>query len=291
MIINKKRSVYFSIVFILASSSLAYVALAKNAWKTKNAKAQDMTQAKNKKETDKVSAAVSAPDKTTPEPATSNQAVAAAPATIATTATAAAPAKGDEYPVHQNISTTYFWAGEEADADNKNISNLPSAWDEDWVKHFGGIDDPAKRSGFLPAGFTPKENPFYFALPYNDFNSKGDQKNDAVALAMWGTGTKFGAEDSMCKNQWIKITKNGKTVYAQWEDVGPFGEDDKAYVFGGAAPKSKENSHAGLDVSPAVHDYLSLGDVDKTDWQFIDAADVPAGPWKNTITKSQTFWR
>ena len=108
---------------------------------------------------------------------------------------------------------------------------------------------------------------------------------------MWAKDKKIGSEQSICKNQWIKITKNGKSAYAQWEDVGPFGEDDKDYVFGNSTPKSKENSHAGLDVSPAVRDYLGLGDVDKTDWQFIDAQDVPAGPWKDIITTSQVFWR
>lgn len=278
---NKRVSLYFFLTFILVSFGLAYAAVAKNSWKPKSVEAID---ARADKKMDEAGGGPSSS-----EPASEGSAQAEAP--DAPLAVAPVADGKDEYPIHRNISTTYFWAGEEADADNKNISNLPSAWDEDWVKHFGGIDDPDNRSGFSPAGFTPKENPFYFALPYNDFNEKGNQKNDAAALAMWSDGKKFGAEKSMCKNQWIKITKGNKTAYAQWEDVGPFGEDDKAYVFGGSAPKSKENSHAGLDVSPAVHDYLSLGDVDKTDWQFVDAADVPDGPWKKIVTTSQVFWK
>jgi hypothetical protein len=91
----------------------------------------------------------------------------------------------------------------------------------------------------------------------------------------------------MLKNRWIVITKDGKTAYAQWEDVGPFGEDDAKYVFGDALPKSKENKNAGLDVSPAVRDYLELEDIDKVDWQFVDEKDVPRGPWKDIITTSQ----
>lgn len=195
-----------------------------------------------------------------------------------------------QYPVHRNIATTYFWAGEEAGKDNKNISNLPSAWDEQWVKHFGGVDSPNKRAGFAPANFTPKENPFYFALPFNDFDNNGKQKKDIYALATWASGKKVSGNISVCKNQWIKIMKGGKVAYAQWEDVGPFGEDDSAYVFGNAAPKSKTNEQAGLDVSPAVRDYLGLSDIDKTDWQFVDNAQVPDGPWKKVVTTSQVYW-
>ena len=38
---------------------------------------------------------------------------------------------------------------------------------------------------------------------------------------------------SVIKNKWIKITANGKTAYAQWEDCGPFIYDDFNYVFEG----------------------------------------------------------
>jgi len=194
------------------------------------------------------------------------------------------------YSLHKNITTTYFWAGEEAGADNKNISNLPSAWDEQWVKHFGGVDDPDKRNGIFPAKFTPKENPFYFALPYNDFDGNGVRKKEVSSLIPWAGSKKWEKLESMCKNQWIKITKGGKTAYAQWQDVGPFKEDDGAYVFGTALPKSKINKNAGLDVSPAIKDYLGLSDIDKTDWQFVEAKSVPNGPWKQVITASQIFW-
>jgi hypothetical protein len=36
-----------------------------------------------------------------------------------------------------------------------------------------------------------------------------------------------------------------------------------------------------LDVSPAVRDYLRLQPTDTTDWQFVEARDVPPGPWKS----------
>lgn len=195
-----------------------------------------------------------------------------------------------QYPLHQNISTTYFWVGEPPDDDNKDISNVPSAWDDNWTKSFGGVDNPKKRNGLVVANFTPKENSFYFALPYNDFDDNGKRKKDAAKIIPWAASKKWGSQESMLKNQWIKVTKGDKVAYAQWEDVGPFGEDDSAYVFGGAAPQQKTNDDAGLDVSPAVRDVLGLSDVDKTNWQFVDAKDVPDGPWKTTITTSQISW-
>jgi hypothetical protein len=38
---------------------------------------------------------------------------------------------------------------------------------------------------------------------------------------------------------------------------------------------------AGLNVSPAVRDYLGLGTFDATDWKFVEVRDVPPGPWRN----------
>jgi hypothetical protein len=289
MRINKKIALYVFIAVVLASSSVIYVAAAKNNWRNKDSETKKISE---KKIANKPAPIPSpAPFPTVPDPNNESVSVpASTPVDVPITNPVTATADASEYPLHKNISTTYFWIGEEAGKDNGNISNLPSAWDEDWAKHFGGVDNPDKRKDFCPASFTPKENPFYFALPYNDFNEKGKPKNDAVVLAMWAKNKKFGAEESICKNQWIKVTKNGKSAYAQWEDVGPFGEDDKSYVFGTSVPKSKENNHAGLDVSPAVRDYLNLNDIDKTDWQFVDAQDVPAGPWKKIVTTSQICW-
>ncbi len=194
------------------------------------------------------------------------------------------------YALHENISTTIFWTGEKASGDNHDISNSPSCWDDKWSSHFGGIDHPNKRNGYFPAGFNPKENPFYFALPYNDFNSKGNRKSGLDAYIPWFDEKKWGNKESVCKNQWIKIVKGDKIAYAQWEDAGPFGENDIEYVFRNAQPKSKTNDHAGLDVSPAVRDFLSLSDVDKTSWQFVDDKDVPNGPWKKIVTNSNIYW-
>jgi len=193
------------------------------------------------------------------------------------------------YPVHRDITTTVFWLGEKSTKDNLYISNTASAWDDDWMAHFGGVDDPAHRNGYFPAGFTPKENPFYFALPYNDFKN-GIRKADASRVVPWAKDRQWGPRESMCKNQWIRISKGNTVVYAQWEDVGPFGEDDAAYVFGAVRPYNRINSDAGLDVSPAVAQFLGLPGIGTVSWQFINATDVPDGPWKRILTTSQIDW-
>jgi hypothetical protein len=194
------------------------------------------------------------------------------------------------YPVHRDITATVFWVGEPADDDNKDISNAPSAWDDAWLKHFGGVDDPKNRKGLLPADFAPKENPFYVALPYNDFNKNGNRRPDVTTLVPWAHTQPWKDGESMLKNRWIKIAKGNMAAYAQWEDVGPFKENDGAYVFGSAAPASKTNKRAGIDLSPALNQYLNLKDIDQVDWQFVDAQDVPDGPWKHTVTTSQVYW-
>jgi hypothetical protein len=197
-----------------------------------------------------------------------------------------------DYYLHEQISATLFWIGEKADDDNADIPNRRSAWDDSWEQHYGGVDDPEKRdTEYSPSDFTPKENPYYFALPYNDFDEDGERKQEALALVPWGGERTWGARESMLKNRWIKIIKGGRTAYAQWEDVGPFEEDDAAYVFGEAEPKSRENRYAGLDLSPAVNGYLGLDGIDEVDWQFIEEPDVPDGPWKEIITRSQITWK
>lgn len=191
--------------------------------------------------------------------------------------TSASVSAGDgtsAYPIHQNIATTYFWAGEDASGDNYGISNNSSCWDENWDSH------------------CKNENPFYFALPYNDLDGNGNRKAEALQIIPWASTKNWSSSESICKNQWIKITHDGKVAYAQWEDAGPCddaggcGENDKNYVFGTAAPKFK----IGLDVSPAVKNHLGLDDEDRTDWQFINESDVPDGPWRNVITRSGVNW-
>ncbi len=191
------------------------------------------------------------------------------------------------YPIHRNITATVFWIGETSSRPAGN-GNAMSAWDRRWLTHYGGVDAPHKRWGYAPMEFVPRENPFYVALPYNDFGKR--RKRSAFRKVYWAKEKNWGPRESMCKNRWVKIMKNGKAVYAQWEDVGPFEDDDVSYVFGTRRPKNIRNHHAGIDVSPAVRDFLNLKDVDTVDWQFVPASEVPNGPWKEVVTTSQTCW-
>jgi len=195
------------------------------------------------------------------------------------------------YPLHKDITVTIFWIGEQGNEENGFIPNTQSAWDDNWMTHYGGVDDPDNRDGYFPAGFTPNENPFYCALPYNDYDDSGNRKSSAFNTVYWADEKEWGTLESMCKNRWIKIIRGKKVAYAQWEDVGPFGEDDAQYVFGLQMPKNKINNNAGIDVSPAVRDYLGLNDIDKVNWQFVDSSSVPDGPWKELITNSQIDWK
>jgi hypothetical protein len=83
----------------------------------------------------------------------------------------------------------------------------------------------------------------------------------------------------VCKGHWLEIRHGAKICYAQWEDVGPFCTDSAGYVFGDQRPSLNVKRSAGIDVSPAVRDYLGLGSLDLVDWRFVEQVDVPAGPW------------
>jgi hypothetical protein len=195
----------------------------------------------------------------------------------------------NSYNEHKNITVTLFWIGEEGSPENGYIPNMSSAWDDNWSLNYGGIDTPNSRNGYYPAGFVPKQNPFYFALPYNDFDENGNKKSDLTYYIPWATDSDSESK-SICKNRWIRIIKDDKVAYAQWEDVGPFGEDDRDYVFGNSSPKNQINSSAGLDVSPAVRDYLELEDIDKVDWEFVDEEDILDGDWRDIVTLQNVNW-
>jgi hypothetical protein len=59
-------------------------------------------------------------------------------------------------------------------------------------------------------------------------------------------------------------------------------------VFGNERPKPNLNKGAGLDVSPAVRDYLGLKPTDVTNWRFVNFSEVPRGPW-STLGENNTF--
>ena len=187
-----------------------------------------------------------------------------------------------KYPWHRNIMTTIFWIGERPTARNP-VPNNRSAWDANWARNYGGYDnpDPKYRHNFIPIGFTPRQNPFYIALPYCDV-SRGDTKGEVKKVVPWFRDCFEKPGKSVVKGRWVAIHHGGRTCFAQWEDCGPFRTDHWEYVFGNGSvrPKPNLNRGAGLDISPAVRDYLQMDKNDITDWKFVDSASVPDGPWK-----------
>ena len=174
------------------------------------------------------------------------------------------------------------------------ISNVPSYWDPNWQQNFGGVDDPDHRVGYLPKGFTPKQNPFYFALPVGekadgaDVSPESIQDGTNTALKPWvdkAVPDEWRSDGKpLLKDRWIEVRNGPHVAYGQWGDVGPFGEDDHDYVFGSAPKPSNAIDNtgegaAGLDVSPAMRTALHMKDNGPTKWRLVNRRDVPPGPW------------
>lgn len=188
---------------------------------------------------------------------------------------------GSQYPWKRNIVTTVFWVGESA-AQNNPVHNRSSSWDANWSGSYGGYDTPdvAQRVNYIPKSFTPRQNPFYFALPYNDV-TRGTTKPEVKMVIPWYKQAFVKEGQSICRDRWIAVRNpaNNKVAYAQWGDCGPFRTDHWQYVFGNEMPKPNLNKGAGLDISPAVRDYLGVGPTSTTDWRFVEFREVPKGPW------------
>ena len=198
------------------------------------------------------------------------------------------PKADARYPWKNSIVTTVFWIGENPSGNNP-VPNHASSWDASCAKSYGGYDDPnpSRRQNYIPVKFTPRQNPFYCALPYNDKAREG-HRPEAPKVIPWFKDAYQGPGVSVCKGRWVAIRKGNRTVYAQWEDAGPFRTDHWEYVFGNERPKPNLNRGAGLDVSPAVRDYLGLQDTDVTDWKFVEFSEVPPGPWAK-LGNNNTF--
>lgn len=83
--------------------------------------------------------------------------------------------------------TTLFWVGEPSNAENAFIPNDQSYWDKDWQDNYGGVDDPERRNRHWPSGFTPRQNPFYVALPYGEFTEHATLSRTTPGMSR-GTG-------------------------------------------------------------------------------------------------------
>jgi hypothetical protein len=210
------------------------------------------------------------------------------------------PAGKRFYLSHRDVPATIFWVGEPSTKMNGCTPNIASAFDHDWLNAYGGCDAHKPRitepDGFnRPKGFVPKQNPYYFALPYGT-NDNAPWRDEIPWLE-----DRPGVEDirSAVKNRWIGVRQGERTCYAQWEDVGPFCADDVQYVFGYAPPRNDgktcdvagpgNGTVSALDVSPAVAECLGKTFEDglfTVDWWFVDDAHVPEGPWTRVITEA-----
>ncbi|MFY1621055.1 hypothetical protein [Micromonospora sp. WMMD736] len=212
-----------------------------------------------------------------------------------------------EYPWHLDIVATTFWVGEILDPVAIDGSQMISTYDSNWYENYGGCDgvivdgvcdtEPRDASnGYFPKNMTPRQNPFYLDLPFDDINNE-------AAFAMRGHVVPWADEPayrgraddrsiSFMKNRWVELHRNGRRCYGQIQDAGPAVYDDAAYVFGDGQvrPASTRFNGAGLDVSPALNGCLGFNDLngssDRVDWRFVDDSQVPEGPWTRIITTS-----
>lgn len=211
------------------------------------------------------------------------------------------------YPWHTGIVSTTFWVGEVFDPLAEDGSQVLSTYDSKWEEHYGGCDgvvvdgrcDTEVRTsatGYFPTAMSPRENPFYVDLPYDDINDPLAFA-DRASVVPWASapGNVGRAADptvSLLKNHWVQLQRNGHTCYAQVEDAGPGQYHDRAYVFGSndARPANQRFGGAGLDVSPAVNGCLAFSELngqdDTVDWRFVNDADVLEGPWLTLVTTS-----
>lgn len=212
------------------------------------------------------------------------------------------------YPWHTNIVATVFWVGEIIDPDASDGSQEISTYDSNWMANYGGCDgviingscetEPRFASNdYFPSSMEPRQNPFYLDLPFDDINnvSAFEQRGDVVP---WANDPGYaGREDdrtfSYMKNRWVRVEKDGATCYGQIQDAGPAVYDDAAYVFGNddRRPVNTRFNGAGMDVSPALAGCLGFEELNgsqaRVDWKFVEASEVPAGPWTRIITTTQ----
>src|SRR5260370_14529571 len=112
-------------------------------------------------------------------------------------------ARGEPYPWKRQIVTTVCWIGEKP-SENNPVPNRSSSWDKEWSKSYGGFDDPnpARRQDYTPVKFTPRQHPFYCALPYNDQAATAHRPAAAhLPPAVNDASQRPGG--SACKDRWI----------------------------------------------------------------------------------------
>ncbi|MCK9475386.1 MAG: RlpA-like double-psi beta-barrel domain-containing protein [Candidatus Muirbacterium halophilum] len=162
------------------------------------------------------------------------------------------------------------------------------------------LDEDDLSSGDSAWGEKTEINPYYYALPFNNVTFKmAYEKGFKIPL-----GWSYQLLSQPVKNKWVEIIneKDGKYLYCQWEDVGPWFVEDFQYVFSAMngvpeiRPKTEENigeivnlydqyakqgifskmqtiecNGAGIDISPTAMEYLTgkrNGKI-KVKWRFV----------------------
>lgn len=216
----------------------------------------------------------------------------------------AAARKPIRYQWHYRIVSTTFWVGEIFNS-GPNGSQVISTYDAHWEAHYGGCDGLVQgavcrterrvaANGYFPRHMTPKQNPFYLDVPFDDVN-------DPIAAAVrarvvpWAHLPAYRARlphpnQSIMKNHWVEIRSQGHICFGQVEDAGPGRYHDANYVFGSHPPSNRLYNHAGMDVSPALNGCLHFkelnGENDVVRWRFVEPRAVPPGPWRKLVTKT-----
>lgn len=218
----------------------------------------------------------------------------------------------------KKVKASTFYIGEEAGPSNAGIDNIATAWDEHAATSFGGVDrwgpkDPDApnaydsqdnwypRTGLCPAGVTLRQNPFYLALPTPDYDEHGPLTAALTAAAKRlpelhkHTNGTFPDGTSPFKDLWVQVSANGRTAFAQLEDIGPSDKTgaivgDYDYVWGSdRKPQNKFGMEAGIDLSPALAMYLNVAGEGDVSWRFVPADQVPAA-WKLLVTSGPPNW-
>ncbi|MGM0462556.1 MAG: carboxypeptidase-like regulatory domain-containing protein [Fibrobacterota bacterium] len=125
------------------------------------------------------------------------------------------------YHLHTNIMASTFWVGQGAGDDNHNISNVSSSWDSEWGDRYGLEDAPtlSRDNNFFPrdSRYRGIENPYYFALPYNDYSKTIFDGSDQDKVQ---TVANLKSEYYVDYNEWL----NRNSVFT--DRMGPvFGSD------------------------------------------------------------------
>ena len=191
--------------------------------------------------------------------------------------------------LHEAVSTTIFWIGEPASADNGFIANDDSAWDECWKERYGGIDDPVNRNGFFPAGFTPHDNPFYVALPYNDLDSNGDRRWNLASVVPWAKIATLPVTDSAVKNRWVKIIAGDADLLRAMGGRRPVQRERLALRVRTGAGRAIPSTAAPVSMSrpPCVTACRSPTASPRPTGASSRRPRCPHGPWTTIVTTSQ----